>query len=43
MENLLCGREAVQNILIYRYIVTTMRPKIMLFLSRFPTSSQRLP
>jgi len=31
MRNLLRGREAVQNILIYRYIVTTMRLKIMPF------------
>ncbi len=31
MENLLRGREAAQNILIFRYIVTTMRLKIMLF------------
>jgi len=43
MENLLRGREAAQNILIYRYIVATMRLKIMLFLPRFPTYSLRSP
>jgi len=43
MRNLLRGREAAQNILIYRYIVTTMRLKIMLFLPYFPTCSLRLP
>jgi len=30
MRNLLRGRETVQNILIFRYIVTTMRLKFML-------------
>jgi len=43
MENLLRGREAAQNILIYRYIVTTMRLKTMLFLPRFPTCPLRFP
>jgi len=31
MRNLLRGREAAKKILIFRYIVTTMRLKIMLF------------
>ncbi len=43
MGDLLRGREAAQNILIFRYIVTTMRLKIMLFWPRFPTFSLRSP
>jgi len=43
MDNLLHSREAAQNSMIYRYIVTTMRLKIMLFLTRIPTCSLRLP
>jgi hypothetical protein len=43
MINLLHGREMVQNVLIYRYIVTTMRPKIMLFWVSLPHLLATIP
>ncbi len=43
MGNLLRGREAAQNILIFRYIVATQRLKIMPFWPRCPPCSLRSP